>query len=112
VCTAEGLTVCGHCELANTIVSRMRGLLGRRGLAAGEGMLISPAPSVHTFFMRFTIDVVFLDKSGTIVKIAHSLRPWRTAGKRKAVQALELPAGTAALHGLEPGMRLVVEDVS
>ena len=108
--TTEGVVVCRQCEFANTIVSRMRGLLGRRGLAAGEGLLIAPAPSVHTFFMRFPIDVVFLDKAQTIVKITHSLVPWRTAFARKAFATLELPAGTAVALGLEPGTALVFAD--
>jgi uncharacterized membrane protein (UPF0127 family) len=110
VVTDDGTVVCTHCEVANRTFSRMRGLLGRSGLGPGEGMLIKPAPSVMTFFMRFPIDVVFIDKAQTIVKIAHSLVPWRTAGARGAVAALELPAGTAAALGLEPGMTLVLAD--
>jgi uncharacterized membrane protein (UPF0127 family) len=91
--------------------ARMRGLLGRDGLEAGEGMLIDPAPSVHMFFMRFPIDVVFLDRSKRVVKVVHQLRPWRAAGARKAVAALELPAGTAARAGLAEGAALTVEPV-
>jgi uncharacterized membrane protein (UPF0127 family) len=106
----NGTVVCPHCEVADKTLARMRGLLGRSGLGAGEGMLINAAPSVMTFFMRFPIDVVFIDKAQTIVKIAHSLVPWRTAGARGAVAALELPAGTAAALGLEPGMTLVLAD--
>jgi hypothetical protein len=106
----NGTVVCTHCEVADRTLSRMRGLLGRSGLGPGEGMLIKPAPSVMTFFMRFPIDVVFIDKAQTVVKIAHSLVPWRTAGARGAVAALELPAGTAAALGLEPGMTLVLAD--
>ncbi len=110
VVTGDGIEVCARCEVAERTIPRMRGLLGRDGLGPGEGMLINPAPSVMTFFMRFPIDVVFIDKSQTIVKIAHSLRPWRTAGARKASAALELPAGTAAALDLEPGMTLVLAD--
>ena len=84
----------------------MRGLLGRSELAPGEGLLIRPAPSVHTFFMRFPIDVVFLDRDRTIVKIVSRLRPWRVASARKAVAALELEAGAADRAGLRLGMRL------
>ena len=98
-----GNAVCPRCTVARTARTRMRGLLGRDGLAADEGLLIEPAPSVHMFFMRFAIDVVFLDKNRRIVGLAHTLRPWRIAGARKAVAALELPAGTAQKHGLELG---------
>jgi len=64
---------------------------------------------VMTFFMRFPIDVVFLDRQHTIVKVAHTLVPWRTAGARKAVASLELPAGTAATLGLQVGDVLSIE---
>jgi uncharacterized protein len=109
VVTGDGTVVCTRCEVADGAISRMRGLLGRSGLGPGEGMLINPAPSVMTFFMRFPIDVVFLDTEKTIVKIAHTLVPWRTAGARGAAAALELPAGRAAALGLEPGMTLVLD---
>jgi uncharacterized protein len=89
----------------------MRGLLGRDKLEPGTGMLLSPEPSVHTFFMRFPIDVVFLDKAKTIVKVVDDLRPWRAAGARKAVAALELPAGAAEAAGLRAGMKLVATHV-
>jgi uncharacterized membrane protein (UPF0127 family) len=71
-------------------------------------MLITPAPSVMTFFMRFPIDVVFLDGSNTIVGISHALRPWRLAGSRRAIASLELPAGTAADRGLATGDVLTI----
>src|SRR5438874_3982725 len=107
---ADGIEVCSHCEVAERTIPRMRGLLGRDGLGEGEGMLLDPAPSVMTFFMRFPIDVVFLDRAQTIVKIVHTMRPWRIAAARRAVATLELPAGTAAAVGLEPGMSLVLAD--
>ena len=104
--------VCERCLLADRPLARMRGLLGRRELASEEGILLQPASSVHTWFMRFPIDVVFIDRAQTIVKIVPALRPWRTAGARKAAAALELPAGTAAALGLEPGMSLVLAEDS
>jgi uncharacterized membrane protein (UPF0127 family) len=88
----------------------MRGLLGRSSLEAGSGMLIDAAPSVLTFFMRFPIDVVFLDRDRTVVRVVHALKPWRVAGARRAVAALELPAGTAAEARLEEGDVLVLEE--
>jgi uncharacterized membrane protein (UPF0127 family) len=110
VVAGDGIEVCARCEVAERTIARMRGLLGRDGLGPGEGMLINPAPSVMTYFMRFPIDVVFIDKARTIVKIVHSLDPWKTAGARGSSAALELPAGTAAALGLEPGMPLVLAD--
>jgi uncharacterized membrane protein (UPF0127 family) len=74
-------------------------------------MLINPAPSVMTFFMRFPIDVVFLDRDRKIVGIRHTLVPWRAAGARQAIAALELPAGTAEACGLALGERLELPSI-
>jgi uncharacterized protein len=111
ITTSDGLLVCAACDVADRALPRMRGLLGRTSLEEGSGMLIRPAPSVHMFFMRFAIDVVFLDRSWTIAGVAHTLRPWRVAGARKAVMALELPAGTATRLGLQRGDQLLSEPV-
>jgi len=107
----HGADVCAHCEVADSTFARMRGLLGRRGLEPDHGMLITPAPSVMTFFMRFPIDVVFLDRDRRIVGISQHLGPWRVAGARRAVAALELPAGTAADRGLREGDVLLIDDL-
>jgi uncharacterized membrane protein (UPF0127 family) len=112
VSTTGGIEIAANCELADRMLTRMVGLLGRKGLGPGEGMLISRTGSVHTLFMRFAIDVVFLDRTRTIVKIVPSLRPWRVAMARRAKTTLELSAGSAASLGLQPGMALVVGDPS
>ena len=104
----DGTIVCERCLLAETALIRMRGLLGRRYLPSGEGILLKPASSVHTAFMRFAIDAVFLDREHRVVKIAADLRPWRVAGARRAKSVLEIPAGEAARSGLSVGDRLVV----
>jgi uncharacterized protein len=109
--TAEGAVLCERCEVPRSAFARMRGLLGRSGLEPGAGMLIDAAPSVHMFFMRFPIDVVFLDRDRGVVGVRHGLRPWRVAGARRAVAALELPAGAAAAAGIEEGDVLVFEDL-
>jgi uncharacterized membrane protein (UPF0127 family) len=98
-----GETVCDRCEIAESVFARMRGLLGRSELPAGHGMLINPAPSVMTYFMRFPIDVVFLDRDWRVVKVVERLVPWRVAGARHAVAALELAAGAAEACGLQVG---------
>jgi uncharacterized membrane protein (UPF0127 family) len=84
----------------------MRGLLGRRGLEGGEGLLLRPASSVHTFFMRFPIDVVFLGRGGEVLKIATRLRPWRTAAARGAKAVVELAPGEAERRDLHLGDRV------
>jgi len=93
--------------VADKPLSRMRGLLGRRSLPAGEGILLRPAGSVHMFFMRFAIDVVWLDRDLEVVGVTPHLRPWRAARHRGARAALELPAGESARAGVRPGDRLL-----
>lgn len=86
---------------------RLRGLLGRRTFLPGEALWIEPCRSVHTFFMRFAIDVLFLDGEGRVVEAIRELRPYRaTRFFRRAVGVLELPAGTIAASGTEPGDRI------
>jgi uncharacterized membrane protein (UPF0127 family) len=105
----DGSLVCERCLLAETALTRMRGLLGRRELPSGEGILLRPASSVHMAFMRFPIDAVFLDRDLRVVKVAADLRPWRAAGSRGAKAVLEIPAGEAARRGIRTGDRLVAD---
>ena len=93
---------------ARTASSRMRGLLGRRSLPAGEGLAFREK-SVHMFFMRMSLDIVFCDADMQIRQIAHELRPWRVAGCRQARYALEIGPGEARRLGLAEGMVLQVE---
>jgi uncharacterized protein len=109
--TTDGAVVCQRCEIPESSFGRARGLLGRSSLDPDGGMLIDRAGSVHMFFMRFPIDVVFLDRDRTVVGVRHRLAPWRVAGARHAVAALELPAGAAALAGIQEGDVLVLEDI-
>ena len=103
----NGNMVCERCVLADTALARMKGLLGKRELLSGAGILLKPASSVHMAFMRFAIDAVFLDRELRVVKVAADLRPWRMAGSRGAKAVLEIPAGEANRRGLSVGDRLV-----
>jgi len=85
----------------------MRGLLGRRSLPSGNGILLKPAASVHTFFMRFPIDAVFLDREHRVVRIERDVRPWRATGRRGSYAVLELPSGECEQRELAIGDRLV-----
>ena len=102
----RGQVVCEHLVIANRPLRRMRGMLGRRTLPAGEGLLLTPAPSVHTAFMRFPIDVVFLDRQLEVVKVVEQLRPWRMASARRARLTLELATGEASARGIAVGDQL------
>ena len=86
----------------------MRGLLGRKELPSGEGILLRPAGSVHTFFMRFPIDVVFLDRDLSVLSVAEDVRPWKMRGARGAKAVLELPSGECARRGIRVGQQLAL----
>jgi uncharacterized membrane protein (UPF0127 family) len=105
----SGAVVCERCTLASSPLTRMRGLLGRRGLAEGEGLLLQPAGSIHTAFMRFPIDAVFLDGDQRVLKVAPGLQPWRAAAAKHSRAVLELAAGEAARVGLVAGDVLRLE---
>jgi uncharacterized protein len=94
-------------ERANTWWSRFVGLMGRRGLPEATGLLIEPCSSVHTSFMRFPIDVVYLDHERRVVKVVDRLKPWRVSmGGRRARYTLELTGGEAERLGIVPGTDL------
>jgi uncharacterized membrane protein (UPF0127 family) len=99
----DGSPVCERCLLAETPLARLKGLLGRAGLERGEGLLLRPASSIHTFFMRFPIDAVWVDRELNVLKVSPELGPWRTAACRGAKGVIELPAGFAAERGLKAG---------
>jgi uncharacterized protein len=100
--------VCERAIVADRTLRRMRGLLGRRSLPTDEGLLLRPAPSVHTAFMRFPIDVIFLDRDLNVVKLVHNLSPWRAASARRAHATLELAAGQVGARGAKIGDRLAI----
>ncbi len=102
----DGRVVCESCTVADTTLRRLRGLLGRSGLRAGEGIVLRPAWSIHTAFMRFPIDAVFLGRDGTVLKVRENLKPWRVAACKGARSTLELAAGEAARRGIAEGDRI------
>ncbi len=110
---SKGTVLCERLEIASSMAAQNRGLLGRDSLAPGSGMLFTgglvPLMWMHMFFMRFAIDIVFLDKSDRVLRINHSLKPWRVSsmvfGARKAI---ELEAGAAARSGTVVGDQLEV----
>lgn len=91
---ARGTVLATRLEVADSAPKRNKGLLGRNGLARGEGLWIIPCESVHTFFMRFPIDLVYLDRTNKIKKVRSAVGPWRLSACLSAHSILELPAGT------------------
>ena len=104
---SNGNALCERCIVAAGPVSRLRGLLGRASMGRDEGILLRPASSIHTAFMRFPIDAVFLDEELRVLRIAAKLKPWRTAGFRGARAVLELSSGECERRGVRSGDRLV-----
>jgi uncharacterized membrane protein (UPF0127 family) len=93
--TTKGETLCHKMIVANTMLSRMKGLMFAADLPDCDGLLLKPGNSIHTFFMLFSLDVVFLDKNFKIVKIIYDMTPWKmTRMYFKSHQVLEMKAGT------------------
>ena len=102
-----GKTVVARLTIAGGFWSRLAGLQFRRPLPSDAGLLLVPCNSVHTCFVRFAVDVVFLDGNGLVLAIRRSLRPWRLAwGPPKSHAVLEVIAGSA---DLQPGEKLRLE---
>ena len=85
---------------------RLRGLLGQPPLADDAGLLLSPCNGIHTLFMAYAIDVVFLDRTYLVTRVVTGLPPWRASFAPRAAMTLELAAGVAARLALAPGRRL------
>ena len=98
-------------EVAETVVPRFLGLMGKRALAPGTGLYFPRCNSIHMFFMRFPIDVVYC-RGDTVRKIVHALKPWRLSWCRSADACLEAPAGWAQEVGLSVGARIVLEQTA
>jgi uncharacterized membrane protein (UPF0127 family) len=99
-------------DIADTSISRMIGLLGRANLETGTGLVLKPCNMIHTWFMRFPIDVLFVSDEGIVVRALEALRPFRLAwGGSGASQTIELPAGTLGRLGIRSGERVRMEPV-
>lgn len=101
-----------HAQVAATRAARAVGLLRHRALPVGQGLWIVPSRGVHTWGMRFAIDVIALDAHGTVIDLVEHMRPWRLRWPRRAtVGVLELPAGTIGWSRTGPGDTIVFERV-
>ena len=106
-----GGTIAHAVEVASTRGTRRRGLLGRDAMAPSSALILTPCCSVHTAFMRFAIDVVFVDRAGRVVKLVADLPPWRAAWCARAHSVVELAAGTARSRELHAGDAIYLEVV-
>ena len=107
-----GVAVADAVELADTRASRRRGLLGRDGLEPSAALILTPCAAVHTAFMRFVIDVVFIDRDGRALKIVSELAPWRIAWSPLAHSVVELAGGRLRSCDVAVGDRLYLAPLS
>jgi uncharacterized membrane protein (UPF0127 family) len=105
----DGSLLSTRCTVADSPRQRARGLLGRTKLEPGEALYLATS-SIHTHFMRFPIDAIFLDDDMEVVRIKHNLKPWRFAFRRGASGVVELEAGVCERLGLGLGERLALVD--
>lgn len=107
----NGAVLAGRVESASTLLARLRGLLGRSGLREGEALRIEPCTAIHTFFMKFPIDAVFVQRDGKVLRAVEQMRPWRaTRIYPFAAMVVELPAGTLRRTDTREGDELEFRD--
>ncbi len=95
-------------ELASESASRNRGLLGRASLSHDHAFILAPANVVHTFFMQFPIDLLFVSRHGEVLKVRAAVPAWRIAGRLRAFAVVELAAHALERSGTRVGDRLTV----
>ena len=106
----RGVYLASDAGLAKNILRRGLGLMFRRSLPEGEGLVLIPEGQIHMFFMRFPLDVVHADKQGTVVRILEGIKPWRVGPMvRKCKMVIELPAGTISRTGTVVGDQISLE---
>ena len=107
----KGTTVATRAKMASSIVARFNGLMMKKGVEDGGGLLLTPSASIHSFFMRFRFDALFLDREGRVTKVVPAMKPWRIAfGGKGAKDVLELPAGVAEQTNTSAGDQLAFEE--
>jgi uncharacterized membrane protein (UPF0127 family) len=92
----KGVAIASELEVATSFAARSQGLLGRAGLKPDTGLLIDPCSSIHMWFMRFPIDVIFLDKKNRVVGLRRNVKPWGMAWSWRGAKTIELPVGVIA----------------
>ncbi|TLN10390.1 DUF192 domain-containing protein [bacterium] len=106
----QGVALAREARLAGTWWARLKGLLGKGSLKAGEGLVLMPCNAIHTCFMRFPIDVVFVNDYGRVLRMYDTMGPFRFSARVKgAARVVELPAGVLRLSGTQVGDMLEIE---
>jgi hypothetical protein len=106
-----GEVVSGNAVLAANPLTRMKGLLGRSSMPSSEAIILRPASSIHTLFMRFGLDIIYVDRENQILKVVRDLAPFRFSSARGAMSVIEMAAGATGGHDLRAGDRLLFSGV-
>lgn len=104
----NGRIVASHVIAAFDSASRRTGLLQHNAFAEGSALIIAPSNAIHTFFMKFPIDLAFFSKSGRVLKVCRAVPAWRIAGSLRAFGVIELPAGALAHSDTRAGDQLEI----
>lgn len=106
---ADNSVIAEDVIIADTLFKRMKGLLGKKEFGKGQAIVLEPCNSIHTFFMRFPIDVLFLDKENKILKAVPSLEPFKlTRVYFSAARTVELSCGTIKSFSIKEGDSLLI----
>ena len=109
---SRGAVLVDKGRVADSFWSRLKGLIGVRALAEGDGLLIQGSKGVHCMFMSIPIDVLYVDKQNRIIALDQAMKPWRIGRIHPASRyVIELPAGTAARTGTAVGDQLQVQQL-
>ncbi|HEY3297627.1 MAG TPA: DUF192 domain-containing protein [Armatimonadota bacterium] len=108
----NGRVVARDAVIARSIIAQLKGLMCRREFPEGSALIIPGCRQVHTFFVWFPLDLVFVDKAGKAVRIVEGIRPFEiSCYSKKAAQTIELPAGAVSTYDIREGDELLVEDM-
>jgi uncharacterized protein len=110
--TTRNTEVALRAEVAKSAATRSKGLLGRKGLERGGGLWIVPCESVHTFFMQFALDLIYLDRKLRVKKVRRNVSPWRISACLTAHSVLELPVGTVQESQTRAGDQLEMSSLA
>jgi uncharacterized membrane protein (UPF0127 family) len=99
------------CKIADAFFSRLKGLIGKKNIDSDSAVVFYKTSSIHTCFMSFVIDVIFLDAAMRVVKIYHNLKPWRAAFCLPSHSAIECLGGMALKKGIKVGDQLDINQV-
>jgi uncharacterized membrane protein (UPF0127 family) len=110
IAASDGRILLSKAYKTTTLLDRLRGMLGRPEPTVDQAMVITPCNSVHMLFMRYALDIIFLDAEGTVLSLRSPLLPWKMAADMRAKQVVELRSGMVTALAITSGMQLLWQD--